>query len=49
MCVSIVWNPRKFDRSDFTHFVYVIKRTILKLGKNAWALMTAPKNGDEYD
>ena len=36
MCMSIEWRSlRKFDRS----------KKILKLGKNAWALMAASKNG----
>jgi len=38
MCMSIEWRSlRKFDRSVFTQS--------LKLGKNARALMAAPKNG----
>jgi len=39
MCMSIEWRSlRKFDRSVFTQFNS-------KVGKNAWALMAAPKNG----
>jgi len=41
MCMSIEWRSlRKFDRSVFTRC-----DEILNLGKNAWALMAAPKNG----
>jgi len=37
--MSIEWRSlRKFDRSVFTQL-------ISKVGKNAWALMAAPKNG----
>ena len=39
MCTSIEWrNLRNFDRSVFTQ----LNSTV---GKNAWALMAAPKNG----
>jgi len=39
MCMSIEWRSlRKFDRSIFTQLNSI-------LGKNAWALMAAPKNG----
>jgi len=39
MCISIEWRSlRKFDRSVFTQLNY-------KVGKNAWALTAAPKNG----
>ena len=39
MCMSIEWRSlRKFDRSNFT-------QVNSKVGKNAWALLAAPKNG----
>ena len=39
MCMSIEWRSlRKFVRS-------VLRNCILKLGKNAWAPMAAPKSG----
>jgi len=39
MCLSIEWRSlRKFDRS-------VVTQLNSKVGKNAWALMAAPKNG----
>ena len=39
MCMSIEWRSlRKFDCSVFTQLNS-------KVGKNAWALMAAPKNG----
>ena len=39
MCMSVEWRSlSKFDRSAFTQLKS-------KAGKNAWALMAAPKNG----